>query len=419
MFGAAMKVEEDRASIASAMRGRDLRPMKRSLLDSDAPFRMDRQRWLLVLSFWTLMGLVESTKAWVSQELRGQPVMLVHALVGNMPWWWFWAAMTPVTFWIASRFPLERERGVRYLPVHLLAAVSLSMLHFVAVGWLYYQTHARGRVAGFGVMMRNWVESFGMLNFLTYWAIVGAWLALTYHSRYQASQSKAAQLERDAAQLEASMAEARLDALRMELNPHFLFNTLNAISGLVRRRDYDEAVQVLARFGDLLRITLDREAEQTTSLAKELEFLRLYLDIERVRFHDRLEVEIDVDPSLLDVRVPTLILQPLVENAVRHGIARKPGAGSIHIEVRHTRAGLRLTVTDTGVGFGAEARLSRGDGVGLSNTHARLSQLYGASATLELAETEGGGATVTVNLPLADQDSIGVHGVVQVAGGAR
>jgi LytS/YehU family sensor histidine kinase len=215
------------------------------------------------------------------------------------------------------------------------------------------------------------------------------------------------------------MAEARLDALRMELNPHFLFNTLNAISGLVRRRDYDEAVQVLARFGDLLRITLDREAEQTTSLAKELEFLRLYLDIERVRFHDRLEVEIDVDPSLLDVRVPTLILQPLVENAVRHGIARKPGAGSIHIEVRHTRAGLRLTVTDTGVGFGAEARLSRGDGVGLSNTHARLSQLYGASATLELAETEGGGATVTVNLPLADQDSIGVHGVVQVAGGAR
>jgi sensor histidine kinase YesM len=277
------------------------------------------------------------------------------------------------------------------------------MLHFAVVGWLNYQTTARGRIDGLGPMIQRWIESFGMLNFLTYWVIVGAWFAFTYHSRYLASRWKAAQLERDAARLEARMAEARLEALRMELNPHFLFNTLNSISGLVRRREHDEAVQVLARFGELLRVTLDREAEQMTTLAQELEFLRLYLDIERVRFHDRLIVTIDVDPPLLAAPVPTLILQPLVENAVRHGIARKPGQGRIDVEARDTGGGLVLTVRDTGIGFGADGPTQTREGVGLSNTRARLAQLYGDDAWLELTETDGGGATVTVRIPLTER----------------
>ena len=380
--------------------------MTRTATDADGSFRMDRQRWLLVLSFWTLMGLVESTKAYVSAELRGQPATVISALIGNMPWWWFWALATPVAFWVARRFPLDRARGIRYLPAHLFAAVSLSMLHFVAVGWLYYQTTARGRAGSLDAMITRWIEAFGMLNFLTYWVIVGAWFAFTYHNRFIASQWKAAQLERDAARLEAQMAEARLDALRMELNPHFLFNTLNSISGLVRRHDHDGAVQVLARFGELLRITLDREAEQMTSLAHELDFLRLYLDIEGIRFHDRLVVSIDVEPALLDATVPTLILQPLVENAVRHGIARKPGAGRIDIEARESGSGLCLIVRDTGVGFGAHGPGRTREGVGLSNTRARLAQLYGEQASLELSETAGGGATVIVRLPLPERARI-------------
>ncbi len=355
--------------------------------------------WLGIIGCWTVMGLIESCKAYVSGKVHGTPVALRAALIGNMPWWWFWALATPLIFRIADRFPLGDARGRRFLPVHLLSAVLFTMLHIALIGGLYYQTSARGHVPGYGFMVQRWIESFSMLNFVTYWAIVGVHHALVYNSRLRLSQLNAARLEVQAAQLQASMTEARLNALRMELHPHFLFNTLNAIAGLVRRQEDDAAVRVLARLGDLLRITLDREAAQKVPLEEELHFLEQYLGIERIRFRDRLEVAIDVDDDTLGLLVPTLVLQPLVENAVRHGIARKPGAGHIRIRAQQTSGALLLEVSDSGIGFpdGGPAR----EGVGLSNTRARLEQLYSSGSTsLSFANNEHGGATVRLRLPL-------------------
>jgi sensor histidine kinase YesM len=189
----------------------------------------------------------------------------------------------------------------------------------------------------------------------------------------------------------------------MELNPHFLFNTLNAISALVRRGEHKEAVTMLARLGDLLRVTLERGGEQEIPLEKELEYLARYLDIERVRFRDRLSVETDVAEDSAHALVPTFILQPLVENAVRHGISRSSEGGRIRVSAHRAEDDrLVLTVADTGVGFStAPGRLR--EGVGLKNTRARLDQLYGARASLAWENPPEGGARVTVTMPFVTQ----------------
>jgi sensor histidine kinase YesM len=357
----------------------------------------NRRRELGIFLAWTAMGLLESGKAYVYARLRGGDPTLVGSLIGNMPWWYGWAALTPVAFVLARRFRIDRRPVGRRIAVHVVAAGVLSLVHLLAVGMLFYHTRPT-RFTSFWQQFDSWTDNFLMLDVLTYAAIVGGWYALEYYGRARRSELSEAQLEARAAQLESRMTAARLDALRMELNPHFLFNTLNAISGLVRRRENEAAVQTLARLGDLLRATLDREGEQEVPLDVELDFLRLYLEIERIRYSDRLTVSFGIEPATVDALVPTLILQPLVENAVRHGIAKKPGPG--RIEIRAARAGdeLVLRVIDTGSGFAA-LPLNGARGVGLSTTIARIEELYGTRARLELANGEYGGAVVTVVLP--------------------
>jgi sensor histidine kinase YesM len=317
-----------------------------------------------------------------------------------MPWWYGWALLTPLAFALAARYRLDRH-PLPAAAVHLAASIAFAPVHLLSVGWLYYQTHAHANVPSLGIMLRGWINNFVMLDVLTYWAIIGGYHALEYHSRFRASEVNAARLAARAARLEASMTEARLNALRMELHPHFLFNTLNAISGLVRRREIDAAVRMLARLGELLRVTLERGSVQQVPLERELSFLRLYLEIERIRFHDRLEVDFEVDPDALDALVPTLILQPLVENAVRHGVARLTGPGRVGVHAARQDGKLVLQVADTGAGFPAGNGGTR-LGVGLSNTRARLEQLYGADAALTLGNAPAGGALVTVTLPFRE-----------------
>jgi two-component system LytT family sensor kinase len=192
-----------------------------------------------------------------------------------------------------------------------------------------------------------------------------------------------------------------LQALKMQLHPHFLFNALHSISALVHS-DPDAADKMIARLGDFLRLTLDSAAAQEVPLRQELEFLNCYLDIERTRFRDRLTTEIHADPQVLDCRVPNLILQPIVENAIRHGVSQRAAHG--HVEVRAARAGqaLRLEVRDNGRGLpeGADAGRAKQGGVGLANTRARLQQLYGGDYRFELQNAPAGGAVVTLELPL-------------------
>jgi LytS/YehU family sensor histidine kinase len=201
-----------------------------------------------------------------------------------------------------------------------------------------------------------------------------------------------------ASQLQAQLAQAQLQALKMQLHPHFLFNTLHAISSLMRR-DVDAAERMIARLSDLLRLTLENVGAQETSLRQELEFLESYLEIEKTRFRDRLQVKMDIEPETLDARVPNLILQPLVENAVRHGVAPHAAPGLIEISARLKENKLEIQVRDNGAGLPDARRAQIKEGVGLANTRARLEQLYGAGALFGLSNRDKGGLVVSLTIP--------------------
>jgi LytS/YehU family sensor histidine kinase len=228
---------------------------------------------------------------------------------------------------------------------------------------------------------------------LIYWLILLINYAVDYYRRYREGEIRASQLE-------ALLAQAQLQALKMQLQPHFLFNTLNSISALLHK-NVQAADTMIARLGDFLRLTLENAGRQDVSLREELEFLRCYLAIETIRFQDRLAVQIEAEPETLDARLPNLILQPIVENAIRHGIAPRSGRGRIAVSAKKQDGVLQVEVTDNGPGLasgGSSGSLLR-EGLGLANTQARLQQLYGRSHRLDMENALGGGLTVILEIP--------------------
>jgi two-component system LytT family sensor kinase len=250
-----------------------------------------------------------------------------------------------------------------------------------------------------GVVFYNVWRSFLSWFFITLPFGVGIYFALVgiQHSFYYFGRAR--EHETQAAQLAAQLSEARLSALRMQLNPHFLFNSLNAITVLVRDGNNADASRMLELLSDVLRQVLRTDEAHETTLAGELEFLEQYLAIEQVRFSDRLRPRIEVEPGVAGAAVPRFLLQPLVENAIRHGIAQRADAGVVHIGAHREGEELVLTVRDDGPGL---PLTSAAGGVGLSNTRARLQGLYGERATITVANADGGGVIVTVRLPYSE-----------------
>jgi LytS/YehU family sensor histidine kinase len=235
-------------------------------------------------------------------------------------------------------------------------------------------------------------------NILMYWGLVGIDHGLSYYVSYQERAREALRLEVHASELKARLVHEQLSALKMQLQPHFLFNTLNTIMVLVRQQKTQQAEEMLARLSDLLRCVLEDVDAQEVPLRRELEYLQLYLSIEQTRFQDRLRVEVSADPAILDAAVPQMGLQPIVENAVRHGIGRSSAAGWIRVSVSRLDQSLQIQVEDDGPGF-ASTKEGEGSGIGLSNTRARLHQLYGDAAELTLDNRDQGGAVVRMVLP--------------------
>lgn len=375
-------------------------PLRRSL------WQMRSRTSALIFAFWTGLGLLESGKAYVAEQLRGAEGAIPGvatgwgaALAGNLPWWLLWALLTPVIFRLSAQFRLDGPHWSRSAAVHFGAGTALSALHVIVAGTLYYYTNTRGGPVGSAAaQVESILDAYLVVNLMTYSAVVGGWHALEFARRARDRETTALQLEARAAALEAQMAEARLGMLRMQLDPHFLFNALNGVSGLVRKGDEAGAVEMLARLGELLRLSLEQRDAHQVTLARELEALELYLAIERARFGERMRVEFTVDPTLLDALVPAFILQPLAENGVRHGIARATGPGTLRFSAHADGEALVLEVADTGPGLGARA--SGPGGIGLANTRARLEQLYGSSAGLRLENGPRQGTIATVTLPL-------------------
>jgi signal transduction histidine kinase len=351
----------------------------------------------LILGAWLLLGLVDSAQGLVSGAGEAHAVEWWKYLASPFPAYLMLAVFTPVLFRLSEAFPIERPRWRRSFAVHLAASLLFPAAHLwtsaaIATTLMSWKGSS-GRVA------LSWAGVYYGIDIFRYWAIVGFYHALRFATRARHGEVEAQQLRTEAALLRAGLAEARLQNLARQLHPHFLFNALNVISGLALRRDPERAATLIARLSDLLRRSLRQEGP-TTELREELELLDSYLQIERARLGERLQVTVDVDPELLHAEVPTLLLQPLVENSIRHGISRRRGRGTLEIRVWRAREEVWVGVWDNGPGFPRGGSVTADGGVGLANTRARLEQLYGGKAALWTANRPEGGAEVLVTLPL-------------------
>ena len=367
--------------------------------------RISRRELFLIFVFWTSLATLASVNRLLDPRgfgFRGISPVLPIALAFVESW--LWAALTPLVFWLSSRFSIDRSRWLRNVGILFVIGVAISVVVY------YVLALTRGQFFDATVMRRHpptiftplrEIGRFRFLNhFLVYIAVLVAGYAREYFTRDQMRMQEAAALSSRAALLQAQLADARLDALRMQLNPHFLFNTLHAVAALVER-DPAGVRRMIARLSELLRLTMDADAEHEVTLGEELAFLRRYIDIMEIRFMGRLRVTIDVPPDLSSALVPRLILQPLVENALEHGAARA-GEGVVAISAKGEGERLILTIRDDGPGVSANAE----SGVGLSNTRARLEALYGDAASLTLSSAPEGGASAEMILPFRE----GVHG---------
>ncbi|MGI8733219.1 MAG: sensor histidine kinase [Pyrinomonadaceae bacterium] len=311
-----------------------------------------------------------------------------------MTWSYLWALATPLVLWAATRLPIERNNWMRsallHVPLSIVLSVFLTALGHVVL-WVYWGW-SMGRPFSFERMGRfvvaNFSEGIGI-----YLLIALTSYALNYYRRYREGQVQTLKLE-------AQLSQAQLHALKMQLQPHFLFNTLHSISALLNK-DTESARKMITRLGDFLRLTLDNSGSQEVTLRQEMEFLSCYLEIERIRFQDRLVTRLEVAHQTLDAKVPKLILQPIVENAIRYGIAPRSTPGLIEIGVEKRNGTLRIQVRDDGPGLPAHhtsENLSQ-KGLGLANTEKRLEQLYGAAHVFDLRDNPDGGLVVTLEIP--------------------
>jgi two-component system LytT family sensor kinase len=349
-------------------------------------------------------SLFFSTRIYFSQTGMGGPAdSYLDAVRQAMPQWFTWGALSLVIIridrWIAPGRPLL-QRLLWHLPLSFLITAAFFLIGILA-DELLSGRFSPGNTSDRMLAFANIKQFFGgafQWNYLIYWLIAGGWLAWDYNRESQDRKLQAAQLELKTAQLEQRLTEARLLNLKAQLHPHFLFNALNTISAFVEK-DPRGTRQMIEHLGDLLRFSLEHSEDQETTLAAELAMLDHYLAIQRVRFEDHLQLRMEIAPDALSAAVPSLILQPLVENAIRHSAAQQTTPVCLMIHATREDGHLRLQVSDDGAGLAAGWRWDTHAGVGLTNTKQRLEQLYPDTHQLTVSNAEGGGVLVKIILP--------------------
>ena len=357
------------------------------------PFKKRWQGYALLVAFWTAVGLMS-----MGAELYRRYMMGETMHVSN-PFWWFlgmylWIPSTLIVFWLVKRFPIRKSSWYRVIPFHMVAAVWNSLLMAATYTGLKYGWDLIAEDGVFdylGTLSHVFSQSLGVDCMLYLLIIVGVY-AFRYYNESRQSMFEAAQLN-------AKLAEAQLHALKMQLHPHFLFNAFHTVAMLVRQKRDEEAVDMIAGLGTLLRYVLDNALEQKVTLRQELNLLQHYLDIERVRFRDRLDVSLIVDTEVYDAAVPNILLQPLVENSIRHGIVPGSNQGQITITARREGDKLRLKIQDNGVGLPEDWTFEMRTGIGLSNTILRLDRLYPDNHHLDCSNAPEGGCLVNIVIP--------------------
>ena len=346
-------------------------------------------RFLLGFCFWTLLGLSFASQFYISSAKAGLEVTWTQAVNYALADWYVFALLSIPVIQLARRFRFEGSNRMRSLAAHAVASVFFSFAYMVLRALVgQWQSQAAFNDVFKPLLVKTW-----HFNLLIYWVIVTVSHAFDYYRKYREREFRASELEK-------RLVQAKLQALQMQLNPHFLFNTLHSISSLMHK-DVEAADRMIARLSDLLRAALEGAETQEVTLRQELELLQLYLSIEQIRFGNRLTVKMNIAPDTLEAQVPNLILQPLVENAIRHGIEPRARPGCIELLAHRQDGTLALVVSDDGGGLGENGTIK--EGVGLSNTRARLRELYGATHRFELVRGQSGSVRVELSIPFREE----------------
>jgi two-component system, LytTR family, sensor kinase len=352
-------------------------------------------RWGLVILFWLGWSAACTSFSYSFRVVLHKPIAWMELSRMYFAAYTLWGPLfTPIAVFMARKFPFEKPTWLRSLMVHFFAAPSIASIHALICvtfsWWIWPEMSAYGAVTKWQMFQRYFLM-YGTDNIFIYWSIIFVMQGWMYYERYRDRELRASVLQ-------TQLAKAQLQALKVQLHPHFLFNTLNSVSELMHQ-DVNSAERVITRLSDLLRMALENIGVQEVLLRNELDFVQGYLEIEQTRFLDRLQVKLDIAPETLDCQVPNLLLQPIVENAVRHGIAKSSGLGVIEVCTRKIADRLLVVVTDNGPGLRSGDNSSCNFGIGLSTTRSRLEFLYGKEHTFVMNNLPERGLEVRISLP--------------------
>lgn len=353
-------------------------------------------KWIWIWGIWTLFAVFFASQIALQTQLSEKPIPFWRILSWQLFSGYVWFLLSPLIFWLSSRFPFDAGRWRSAVPVHIIASVLIAMAELAADAFVLPKF---GYLASY--KLNTFLDTYKIFLFVNlhfsvaiYWGVVAIHQATLYYRKYR-------ERELTTSKLEARLAQSRLQVLKMQLHPHFLFNTLNAISELIHR-DAEAADHMITDLSDLLRMSFENLEVQEVSLKQELEFLKKYLEIEQMRFNDRLKINMDISSETLDAGVPNMILQPLVENAIKHGISPRAEGGRVDILASRRNGGLKISVIDDGLGVPFGDVKSVVEGVGLSNTRRRLKHLYGERHSFGLSSTGNRGLRVDLEIPFKE-----------------
>ncbi|MFC1513845.1 sensor histidine kinase [candidate division KSB1 bacterium] len=346
-------------------------------------------KYSLLIFVFGVIAVLFSSESFLIAKLNNAPSGFMNIFPYELLRWMPWVIFMPFILTLSRKFLITGLRPIKVYFIHSSFAVLFSMFHasFYFIYDIFLDFSTTWNTA---TIMTNFVRS-STLNFFVYWVIVGVYFLLNYYRKTREAELKASQME-------TQLAHAKLDVLKMQLQPHFLFNTLHMIPALFQI-DPEAADKMICRLADLLRISLDNSDDQTVPLRKELEFLKIFLEIQETRFKDRLRIEYDIDKTSLDCLIPNLILQPLVENSIKHGIAPRAEGGIIQIGSLVKNGRLILKITDDGDGLKEDILNKKSMGIGLSNTIARLKQIYNNDHKFQIRNASAGGTEVLIDIP--------------------
>jgi two-component system LytT family sensor kinase len=343
---------------------------------------------VFVFGCLTIPSVVAASQAYI-WALPGKPDSFWPYLLGSMILWYYWGILTPLILWLSRKYSFDKKRWMGSLAMHLIFWMLFSIPE-ICLSVLVYKHifHLVDPLSTYFQIFENFIVGKMQLEFITYGCIVGACFAYDYRKKF---------IEREvyALQLQMQLTKAELNALKMQLQPHFLFNTLNTIAMLIRFNNNKTAVLTINGLSELLRKSLEQNGTQQVTLKEELELTDCYLEIEKIRFQDQISITKSIEPDALSTMVPNLILQPLVENAIRHGAAQRKSGGLVEINAWRENGTLNLEVKDNGPG--SSSNQPNGNGIGLANTQERLHHLYGASHVFKISRDNG--FSVLISIP--------------------